>query len=102
MSDFKMGPMISQIKDEVENRPSFLRKVLNVLKWQVAKVTWALWGRRRAFKKMRLLALAAPPPYPAPRPESEEERVSKHRLHLDSIQVKERLPPPDFDDSGLN
>ncbi len=101
MSVIKMGPVIAQIKNHVEQ--SLPRKVLNFLLFQVHKVTWALWGRRKAFKKMQRLALTSPPPYPRVSLAKEEERVSRHRMHLDSLQAREYLPPPDSEeDVGIN
>jgi hypothetical protein len=109
MSIIKMGPVITQIKGEAE-KPSLPRRFLNFVLFQAHKVSWALWGRRRAFAKMQRLALgerqlysdASQGPSAVGIIKAEQERITNHRMHLNSLVIRERLPPPDVDDSGTN
>jgi len=108
MSVIKMGPVITQIKSVVE-KASLPRRVFNFLAFQVHKVTWLLWGRRHAFEGMQRLALGEPKLYSGVSHgpsavgmlELEQERIAVYRIR-GSLTVKEKLPAPDVDDSGLN
>ena len=59
MSDFKMGEIIRQI-DEERNKKKGVARLLGLLKEGVGGplkwIAWRLWGRRRAIKRMQLLA----------------------------------------------
>ncbi len=109
MSVIKMGPVIAQIRGVVK-KPSLPRRLLNFVMFQASKLSWIMWGRRRAFAKMQRLALGEPRVYSdgsqGPSAvgiiKAEQERLANHRMHLNSITIRERLPPPDVDDSGAN
>jgi hypothetical protein len=99
MSELKMGPIISQIREEVEKPKTFIRRMFSSVKWRVSRIVWALWGRRRTFAKMQKLALSGyNRQLSLPTIKSEEERLAKYRDGLD----RETLPQPDANDSGLN
>lgn len=65
-----------------------------IIAWQ--KISWALWGRRKAVKRLRELALRSENLRQRLTPEKEDERLASHREHLDSIKVS--IPTPDSHD----
>ncbi len=80
---------------------------MNFLKDLWAKISWRLWGQRRAVREITKLVKAGPP--------SRRENGSIYRTirysdmnleHYERMEdqrhLRDVLPPPDADDSGLN
>lgn len=95
MSGLRMGSIIEQIRDEVEGKRSLPKRAFSYFVGLVGKVTWYLWGRRRAIARMKQLALGDTNSkyrrlYSV---EEQERRLADHREFLDSLKVQ--LPTPD-------
>lgn len=113
MSDLKMGEIISEIRKETqEMEKAWPTKLLFQLKRPFKWVAWKLWGRRKAIKRMKLLAGVGKPDGEKIYGSTEKVGIidplgvleSLHRESIKKVEsMREPLPRPDVvDDPKAN
>lgn len=81
MSDLKMGEIIAGIREETKKmESSWSSKVLFHAKRPFKWLAWNLWGRRRAIKRMQLLAGLIPDPRATTREELANQFLSPTKI----------------------